>query len=156
VDTWSLDPLPADGYGMYAFCSGTSMAAPHVAGSVALIHQWWRADTDGADPSPAMSKALLVNTAEPLRRSSRPDGNQGRGRVNLERLFDATATRVYIDEDVVLTEPDEEFVLDVTVTDPSRPLQVSLVWTDAPGAPGADPALVNDLDLVVEGPDGTT
>lgn len=154
VSALCLGPLP-DAFGLYITCSGTSMAAPHVTGSVALIHQWWRRAFDDADPSPAMSKALLVNTAQPLRRSWRPDNNQGWGRVNLEALFDPTASRVYVDEHVVLTEPDETFTLDVEVDDPSRPLAVSLVWTDAPGAPGADPALVNDLDLVVEGPDGT-
>jgi hypothetical protein len=31
-----------------------------------------------------------------------------------------------------------------------------VVWTDPPGAPGANPALVNDLDLEVVAPDGTT
>ncbi|MBU1628326.1 immune inhibitor A, partial [bacterium] len=31
-----------------------------------------------------------------------------------------------------------------------EPLKVTLVWTDCPGAPFANPALVNDLDLIIE------
>jgi hypothetical protein len=31
-----------------------------------------------------------------------------------------------------------------------------VAWTDPAGAAGADPALVNDLDLEVLAPDGTT
>jgi hypothetical protein len=34
-------------------------------------------------------------------------------------------------------------------------LKVTLVWDDYPGDPLAGQALVNDLDLVVTGPDGT-
>jgi hypothetical protein len=36
------------------------------------------------------------------------------------------------------------------VTDRSRPLRVTLTWSDAPAAVGAEKTLVNDLDLVVE------
>ena len=33
-------------------------------------------------------------------------------------------------------------------------LKVTLAWDDVPGTPNVDPALVNDLDLVVHGPSG--
>ncbi len=46
--------------------TGTSMAAPHVAGACALLIEWWRNRTGGKTPSPAMLKALLVNGAEDL------------------------------------------------------------------------------------------
>ena len=36
-----------------------------------------------------------------------------------------------------------------------QPLKITLAYTDVPGFPGAIPALVNDLDLEVVGPDGT-
>ncbi|HJU41125.1 MAG TPA: S8 family serine peptidase, partial [Tahibacter sp.] len=49
--------------GYYSSCSGTSMAAPHASGAVATLAQWWRGYHGGADPSPAMAKALLVNGA---------------------------------------------------------------------------------------------
>ena len=43
----------------------------------------------------------------------------------------------------------ERFARAYDVQDPSKPLKVTLAWTDAPGAVDANPALVNDLDLVV-------
>ena len=55
--------------------TGTSMAAPHVSGLAALLVEWWRNRT-GQDPSPALVKALLVNTAEDLQ-----------GGQNWRRLF---------------------------------------------------------------------
>jgi hypothetical protein len=44
----------------------------------------------------------------------------------------------------------------VTVNDVTEPFRVVLVWTDYPGAYGSTQNLVNDLDLRVQGPDGTT
>lgn len=147
-------PPGADSYGLYGTCSGTSMATPHVAGSAALITQWWRERSGGSDPSPAMTKALLVNTATDLGRPDVPNQNEGWGRVNLGALFDPSAERVYEDQGVVLTDPGEAATLEIEPADPAVPLRVTLAWTDAPGAPGADPALVNDLNLRVEATDG--
>jgi hypothetical protein len=78
--------------------------------------------------------------------------------VNLRELFDPEAARVVLDQSVVLTDPSESTSFSVTPADPSRPLRVTLAWTDAPGTPGEPeaPALVNDLDLTVTDANGTT
>jgi hypothetical protein len=50
----------------YTSLTGTSMSAPQVAGACAVVIEWWRNRTGGRTPSPAMLKALLVNSAEDL------------------------------------------------------------------------------------------
>jgi hypothetical protein len=68
--------------------------------------------------------------------------------VNMGAVLDSTA-RVFHDQSEVLTFTGDSFLDAYAVEDASRPLKVTLAWTDAPGMVGAD-AFVNDLDLVVE------
>lgn len=152
-NTPPVDPSPFAA--LYATCSGTSMAAPQVTGSVALITQWWRRANRGQDPSAAMTKALLVNSATDMGPADIPNVNEGWGRVNLRGLFDPSSERAYVDQSVVLDERGDDYRLRVRAADPSRPLKVSLVWSDAPAAPNAKRALVNDLDLTLRADDGT-
>jgi subtilisin family serine protease len=143
------------GQAKYSPCSGTSMAAPHVTGAVALIADWWRTNNAGVTPSPAMDKALLVNSATDMGTADIPNGNEGWGRVNLGALFSPTTERVMLDQSVVLTGVGQSYAADVVPADPSKPMRITLAWTDPAGEPGANPALVNDLDLTVKAPDGT-
>jgi hypothetical protein len=65
--TGAPDPAnPGATINQYTSLTGTSMAAPQVAGACAVIIEWWRNRTGGKTPSPAMIKALLVNYAENL------------------------------------------------------------------------------------------
>lgn len=140
----------------YGVCSGTSMAAPHVTGSVALIAQWWREELNRASPSPAMNKALLVNSATDLGSPDIPNGAEGWGRVDLSSLFDRDVSRIYLDQRRVLDEVDDRFTVEIRPVDVAKPLKVTLVWSDAPASPNAKRALVNDLDLSLFASDGTT
>jgi hypothetical protein len=134
---------------LYAFCSGTSMATPHASGAVVLLTEWWRTLNAGANPSPAMAKALLVNGAVDMGTADIPNFNEGWGRVNVTNVITPAAPVEYWDQETLLASTGEQFQVTVSVPDPTRPVKVTLVWSDAAGAVGANPALVNNLDLTV-------
>jgi|GEM_PF-413098 len=139
--------------GVYSFCTGTSMAAPHASGALVILADWWREENEGEDFSPAMGKALLTNTARndvDGGSSSVPNNDVGWGRVNTQPLLDSDLFFEFWDQEILLEDSGETWTTTVGVVDPSQPLRISLVWSDAAGAVGADPALVNDLDLEVE------
>lgn len=134
---------------LYAFCSGTSMAAPHVSGAVVLLTEWWRGFNSGANPSPAMAKALLVNNTVDMGTVDRPNFNEGWGRINITQAIDSPVFAEYRDQTHTFDNTGETFTMTVGVPDPGQPVRVTVAWSDAPGAIGANPALVNDLDLTV-------
>ncbi len=143
-------PIPGTS-DLYAYCSGTSMAAPHVSGSITLLTEWWRTFNGGADPSPAIAKALLVNGAVDMNEGNPiPNIHEGWGRIHLTNVMDNGASMFYDDQSTVFDNTGESWQIAVGIPDPSKPFKVTLAWSDAPGAVGANPALVNNLDLVVD------
>ncbi len=149
------------GSAYYNYCSGTSMACPQVAGASALIVDWWRQDF-GQTPSPAMVKALLVNGAEDQNGGNRaaggaggtlaniPNNDVGWGRVNLNNVIRTDVPSLYTDQENLFHSTGETWQTTLVVSDPSKPVKCSVAWTDAAGAVGASPALVNNLDLTVQ------
>jgi hypothetical protein len=143
----------------YQYQGGTSQSGPHVSGAAAVFVQFWRETQGGLTPSPALVKAALINSAvdlddelggtEPI-----PNHDEGWGRVTLTNLIGSSRKFEYVDQSVALTnlQVHERRVL---VGHPREPLKVTLTYTDVPGLPAAVPALVNNLDLEVVGPDGT-
>ena len=88
-----------------------------------------------------------------------PNNDEGWGRINLANIITTnsdTAPRFYqyLDQTVLLTNG-QVYAQHIFVEGADQPLKITLAYTDVPGFPGAIPALVNDLDLEVVGPDGT-
>ncbi|HET8821756.1 MAG TPA: S8 family serine peptidase, partial [Thermoleophilaceae bacterium] len=144
---------------LYSLVSGTSQATPEASGMAALVRDWYRREHGGGStpPSPAMTKAIMVNTATDVAGGSNgkggttanaPNGDQGWGRINLGSALDST-TRSFWDQKIVLRETGEEVGRTYAIADGSKPLKLTLAWTDPPG-PTLGNAFVNDLNLVVE------
>ena len=135
----------------HRWSSGTSHAAPQVAGAAALFTQWWKAGNAGANPSPALVKAALLNGATEMTGSTAsaaiPNGAEGWGRVNLRRVLNTGIATQYIDQTATLQNVGNTSSFVGTVSLATAPIRVTLVWTDPPAV--ADPALVNNLDLEV-------
>jgi hypothetical protein len=148
--------LPGDIYGGPNWC-GTSMAAPAVSGIVGLLIEQYRTSF-GGDPLPSTVKALLIQTAVDLDDATSyynpgPDYASGYGRVDAQAAVDEVIAQ-HVREDQVSNGQTDSFTVNVAAGTPS--LKVTLVWDDEPGTVNANPALVNNLDLVLVEPNGTT
>ncbi|UXI69850.1 S8 family serine peptidase [Tahibacter amnicola] len=146
----------ATGYG--TMC-GTSMASPQVSGVVALFIEKYRAANSGATPSSALIKAALVaasndlfgkNDADGNPLGHRPDSKQGWGRLRADRLLAGGVPVLYYDQDTrTFDATGETWTTSVSPADPTKPMQIVLAYTDAPGhgLGGTTAAWNNDLDL---------
>ena len=135
----------------YAYLSGTSMATPITAGSVAVARQYFMTNY-GHAPGAALMKALLINGATNISYAY-PGKDQGWGRVSLTNSLTARQIN-WVDETVALTTGNKT-TYTYNVLSNTQPLKITLTWSDAPGSLTAAKALVNDLDLIVTAPDGT-
>ena len=141
------------GQQFYSVASGTSHATPAVAGACALLRQYF-INNGWMPPSPAMTKACLMNSARYLNGAGANDTlwsrSQGMGGLDLGRAFDG-APRILHDQVSAekFTETGQTRTFTGTITNSSLPFRVTLAWTDAPGSPNAARELVNDLDLSV-------
>jgi len=146
-----------EGTDSYLGMGGTSMACPAVSGAASLVVEWYES-TYGYTPSPAMVRALLINTASPLdedqgNTGSIPNRDEGWGMVNLPGLMDSEVGFFFEDQQVLLqTGEMEEYT--VAPEDTSEPLKISLTWTDKEGQAGDTYVLNNDLNLEIEAPNG--
>lgn len=158
---------PFDARGNYAFAGGTSQSTAFVTGSATLVREWLQRYKNIPEPSAALIKGLLINTAvdlspgqyglENMEVPPRPNPVEGWGRVDVEAVIRPVAPRIMDFKEVrpgLTTGATASW--QYSVTSSSEPLRITLVWTDPPGSPSSAKALVNDLDLTVISPSGKT
>jgi hypothetical protein len=144
--------------------SGTSMATPNAAGTAALLVQLYKTNFSGQLMRASMLKALMIHTADDMGRPG-PDYQYGWGYMNGKAAAD-----VILAHKASLAAPK---MIENTITaanktrttsfvwDGASPIRATLAWTDVEGV--AQTAtnsrtrnLINDLDLKITAPNGTT
>ncbi len=140
-------------YGRY---SGTSMSSPNVAGSLALLQQYYNQTHGGDTMRSATLKALVIHTAEEAGSHMGPDYQYGWGLLNTQKAaqkIEEDSTQNSMDE---LTLSDgNSYTRDVVIGAGISAFKVTIVWTDPAGTPVSaaldplDKMLVNDLDLKI-------
>ncbi|EDP96827.1 S8 family serine peptidase [Kordia algicida OT-1] len=136
----------------YQTFGGTSGAAPGIAGVSAQLYEAYASLNGGAFPESGLIKATLLNTANDYGNTG-PDFSFGWGMVNGLRAAMLIEDGRYLDATISQGGNNNH---SITVPANTREVRFMVYWTDAAAAPGASPALVNDLDLVVTDPGSTT
>ncbi|HJQ68223.1 MAG TPA: S8 family serine peptidase [Blastocatellia bacterium] len=153
-DILTCDRYFPAGQSLYTWGTGTSFSAPFVSGGAALAFQWLRTNF-GADPSPALVKALILNSTTYVTgnhgRENLPGAKQGWGLLNLSRMFETT-DRIILDESPARTFTESggsPFEMTGVISDTSKEFRVMLVWTEPPGSSTTNAPYINQLNLEV-------
>ena len=134
----------------YSAFSGTSAAAPGIAGVTAQLHQAYREANPGEIAEGALLKAIMLNTANDLGNPG-PDFRFGWGHVNAyraalaieeDRFFSGT-----IDQDGANTHQ-------ISIPDGVKQAKIMVYWSDKEGSELALKALVANLDAQVANENG--
>lgn len=146
---------------MYMELSGTSQATAVAGGSAALAREYLREVAGINKPSASLIKATLVNGAEDLGTPNIPNDNEGWGQIDLENSLNPTYGGAALD---IFHDDARELQAGFSLLysfdmDASKGIDLTLAWSDAEGsanAPQSESRLMNDLDLILLAPDGTT
>ncbi len=151
--------------------TGTSMASPAVTGAAALVRQYFvegwypsgvKTPADALIPSGALLKATIASGAQDMTGvSGYPSNLEGWGRVNLERslAFDGDARRLAVLADVrngdgLQATQSSSYTLNVSSA--NEPLRITLAYTEPPATLLASDPVINNLNLKVTAPDGSS
>ncbi|MEM9921602.1 MAG: S8 family serine peptidase [Bacteroidota bacterium] len=137
----------------YTTKSGTSMAAPLVTGTSALLTQAYRLENNGENPDGGLIKAILCNTAVDKGLPG-PDFTYGFGLMNARRAFYNLEQKNYRSGQIA---NGQTLTFPLNVDEQTNQLKVLLYWADKENAENIlfEPALINNLDIEVVAADGS-
>lgn len=152
---WQLGGLMGvPGHTMITFDkAGTSNACGAVTGCGALLQQIYKKYI-GEKPRPETIKAFLIHGAVEKGKHPGPDYDFGWGEVNVYNSARSLVYDCFVNGKALAGDRTIRFPIEITKG--ISAFKATLVWTDPPAAPESKIALVNDLDLVLVAPDGTT
>ena len=146
---------------MYMKADGTSAATPVAAGATVLVRQFLRDHMNLNQPRSDLIRAILINGAKDLGSADIPNSDEGWGQLDLQRSIYPTsgilALNTFFDQNQSLT-PGYSYLYTYGI-DGGYGFSVTLVWNDREGSSSASqssPRLVNNLNLLVTAPDGTS
>lgn len=131
---------------------GTSGAAALTSGAVALLQQAYKKQT-GRQPSAALVKSILINTADEIGEIPGPSYKTGYGSLNALEALRTINNKQFISGSVANA---AEMSYNITVPDSCKELKVTMAWNDVAATVNAAKTLINDLDLTVSTPAGQT
>lgn len=140
--------LSTDPNNEYYSFGGTSAAAPAIAGVSAQLYEVYSDVNGGALPPSELIKASILNTANEAGNIG-PDFKFGWGIVNGLRAAKTIEDGRYLSDEITQGVTNNHVI---NIPADTKQVKFMLYWGDVPGAAGASPALVNDLDLVVTDP----
>ena len=159
VDVYTTTDLSDTSYGS---STGTSMAAPTVTGSAALVIDQYKRLFNSAMRASTL-KGLLIHSATDLGNPG-PDYKYGWGLTDVKKAVDlvidhhANPEQTRIHEDVLTTEVGSQ--VHTFDWSNSTAIRATICWSDPPGPDTSEhdsrtPRLVNDLNLKLVAPDGS-
>ncbi|PMB22349.1 hypothetical protein CEN47_19995 [Fischerella thermalis CCMEE 5319] len=128
----------------YASFTGTSMASPGTAGTLATIYHAYKT-LYNQEPNSALIKAHLMNTADDLGNRG-PDFRYGFGRINARRAIQAIENNWNFTDSISQNQT-RTFTIEVPAN--VAQLKIMLYYHDREAVANAATTLVNDLDMVV-------
>ena len=148
----------------YDYMSGTSMSAPSVSGTVALLLEHWKNSSNSVSvPRSSTMKAILIHTADECGQNPGPDYKFGWGIINAFKAANVISESSinycsFIHETTLHS---GQKIRKYIYSDGSEPIKATIVWNDPPAENinegelnPPDRYLVNDLNLKISGIEG--